>query len=134
MTNQLCLFPEEANYLSEKVLAKHYRPTGEIVYFRNLFVNRRGELFSNKTGYWRTLKPTYHQGYMKFRYNKGNYQVHRIVACTFLHNNNREEKTQIDHIDGNKVNNHIFNLEWVTHSQNQKRKKGQKDKRQTALF
>lgn len=134
MSKQLCLFPEEADYLSEKVPAKHYRPIGEIEYITNLFVNRRGELFSSKTSKMKRIKVTVSQNYCKFAFNRKMYLLHRIVACTFLPNNNREIKTQIDHLNGDKLNNHIFNLEWVTPSQNQQRIKNPKNKRQTVMF
>lgn len=134
MINQLCLFPEEANYLTEKVPAKHFRSTGEIEYISDLFVNRRGELFSSKTSKLKKIKTTISQGYSKFGFNRKMYLAHRIVACTFLHNNNREKKTQIDHLDGVKTNNHIFNLEWVTPRQNLLRIKNSKNERQTVMF
>ncbi len=44
--------------------------------------------------------------------------VHQLVALAFLKRNS--EKTQINHIDGNKLNNNVNNLEWVTHSENTK--------------
>lgn len=50
--------------------------------------------------------------------NKKTRLVHRIVAETFL--TNKDNKPCINHKDGNKSNNEIFNLEWVTHKENRK--------------
>lgn len=45
--------------------------------------------------------------------------VHRLVLMTF-HPVEGMEKLQVNHIDGNKQNNYIDNLEWCTNSENQK--------------
>lgn len=42
--------------------------------------------------------------------------VHRIVAKTFIPN--PEEKEDVNHIDGNKLNNNVNNLEWTTTQEN----------------
>lgn len=42
--------------------------------------------------------------------------VHRLVAQAFIPNPNK--LVEINHIDGNKLNNVATNLEWVTHSEN----------------
>ena len=42
--------------------------------------------------------------------------VHRLVAETFIPNVN--DFPTVNHIDGNKQNNHVSNLEWVSYSDN----------------
>lgn len=43
-------------------------------------------------------------------------RVHRLVADVFIPN--PDDKPIINHIDGNKHNNNVNNLEWVTYTEN----------------
>jgi len=52
---------------------------------------------------------------VKNRKNKV-FRIHRLVAITFIPN--LENKREVNHKDGNKLNNNIANLEWVSPSEN----------------
>lgn len=60
------------------------------------------------------------KGYLRVALNKNGIQrrvyVHRLVAETFIEN--KWNKPQVNHIDGDKKNNHVSNLEWCTNKEN----------------
>lgn len=62
------------------------------------------------------------KGYSQVRLYKNNKYLiqnpHRLVAKAFIPN--LYNKPQVNHIDGNKLNNNIDNLAWVDNSENQK--------------
>lgn len=50
--------------------------------------------------------------------NKSHISIHRLVALSFI--DNPQNKPEVNHIDNNKLNNDVSNLEWVTASENRK--------------
>ena len=54
-------------------------------------------------------------GYQQLNINGKTTKVHRLVAIYFIPN--PENKPTVNHIDGNKLNNDISNLEWATSSE-----------------
>lgn len=84
-------------------------------------VNRYGEIQIIKSnGDIRKVKPSLSGGHPGSRYyclsqNDFKY-VHRIVATAFCPNPNNFKT--VDHMDGNKLNNHFSNLQWVSNLTN----------------
>ncbi|AQM73318.1 HNH endonuclease [Noumeavirus] len=59
-------------------------------------------------------------GYMGVKTGRKCFLVHRLVAMAFC-DGRTEEKKWVDHVDGNRSNNHFSNLDWVTPSENSQR-------------
>lgn len=58
-------------------------------------------------------------GYHQYQLGRGNkFLGHRLVALAFLENT--RNVSDVNHIDGNKANNNLENLEWVNRSENNK--------------
>lgn len=67
------------------------------------------------------LNPFKNHGYMQVKLYKNkkskSFRVHRLVAEQFILNTYK--KPEVNHIDGNKRNNFVDNLEWVTRKENE---------------
>ena len=81
----------------------------------NYYVSSLGRFKNSKGIIMKDYKP-HHSGYIYVRVNKDKYALHRLVAFTFLEN--PENKAYVNHIDGNKTNNRLVNIEWNTPNEN----------------
>lgn len=88
---------------------------------KDIAVSDNGDVMSYKKGSWRELKQSdNHSGYLRVGIGHGNPQyIHRLVAETYIPNSDPINKTDVNHIDGNKYNNSVDNLEWCTKSENE---------------
>lgn len=87
--------------------------------YENYIINENGVVKNRITN--RTLKPALHtKGYHRIALSKNkktkHFYVHRLVAINFIPNPNN--KPQVNHKDGDKLNNNVSNLEWVTLEKN----------------
>ena len=81
------------------------------------FVSDHGRVMSKFRGE-RILKPSINNaGYLKIHLGRHNsLDIHRLVAKEFLPNHG--DKRDVNHKNGNKLDNRVENLEWVSHSDN----------------
>lgn len=87
------------------------------------YITEDGKCYNEKTGKYLKGQENYKNHY--FSYNitlpdgsKKRLYAHRLVADAFLKKPQDKNKNQINHIDGNKLNNKVDNLEWVTPQEN----------------
>lgn len=76
-----------------------------------------GKIINAKTK--QILKPTItNNGYYRISLKKRPFLVHRLIALTFIKNDDPVNKILVNHKDKSKQNNNVYNLEWITNSEN----------------
>jgi len=93
--------------------------TKQIRGFENYTISTEGEVVNTVTGHIKACT-VYANGYRHADLSKNNavtkVAVHRLVALHFI--SNTKGKRVVNHIDGNKLNNNVSNLEWNTDAEN----------------
>jgi hypothetical protein len=90
----------------------------------NYEIDEYGNCFNRKTGLQLKpqLKSTGYYAYNILDTNSKKYKhmkLHRLIAYYFIDKaNSKNTSFVVDHIDRNKLNNHVSNLRYVSHSEN----------------
>lgn len=82
------------------------------------YITKDGKLYNERTKRWYkgSLSGGYHKYDLVWNNKKYSRLTHRLVAEAFIPN--PQNLPAVNHRDGNKLNNNVDNLEWVTISQN----------------
>lgn len=90
------------------------------------YVTTCGKIISENKGVFKILKPNINKkGYHQYRMyclsgESVRPYVHKLVAIAYI--KNTESVEQVDHLNMNKDDNYINNLEWVTNLENMRRR------------
>lgn len=80
-------------------------------------ISTKGNIISNVYKEPRRLRPIIdRRGYYYVRIKNKAYNVHRLVALTFIPT--KDTSLHVDHIDGDRLNNDVENLRWCTQKEN----------------
>ena len=80
-------------------------------------ISKDGRIYSTYSK--KMLTPGLSGSYMKVKLGTKSHSVHRLVALHFIDKpENYNDKWIVNHKDGNKLNNGIYNLEWMSASDN----------------
>lgn len=93
----------------------------KITGYENYIVTRFGEVINTNTDHAMKKQINncgYYRAELSIKGKTKRFFVHRLVALAYIENPG--SLPQVNHIDGNKLNNQVNNLEWCTASENHK--------------
>lgn len=100
----------EVHTILERARMEQWKPIEDL---KGYSISNKGRVRKDSTGQIMVLSQN--NGYVRITISK---HIHRLVADAFLEKPQDENKCWIDHIDGNRSNNDVSNLRWVTPSEN----------------
>lgn len=86
------------------------------------YITEDGKCYNSKTDKYLKGQYNYKNGYLSYNItlpdgSKKRVYAHRMVALAYIPNDN-PKRNQVNHIDGDKTNNYVDNLEWCTSLEN----------------
>tara|TARA_R110002096_G_scaffold334165_2_gene528026 strand:+ start:51 stop:497 length:447 start_codon:yes stop_codon:yes gene_type:complete len=87
----------------------------EIIDYPDYLIYLDGKVYNQKNKRY-IIQSDDGKGYLKLKLNGDFKRIHRLLAIHYIPN--PDNKSTIDHIDGNKLNNDISNLRWVNQIEN----------------
>lgn len=93
-----------SNFGNVKSISRYKNNNGGLVFHNEMMIKKQ------------VTKKGYNSVSMTINKKFSTFPVHRLVATAFIPN--PENKPQVNHIDGNKLNNDVSNLEWCTNREN----------------
>jgi len=101
-----------------KIEVSKLREFKSIPFTEDYIINHNGEVISLKWGKCRVLKPWLNgRGYPSITIDKKSYTIHFIMAMVFLNRNNDSDLV-VDHIDNDRTNNKLENLQLISQREN----------------